>query len=671
MGFSVIKWTKKAFPLLPGLGLALVLFTAGMYAFPIALLGPDRALLPGDLGDSRFNNYILEHFHQYVTGRTPSYWDAPFMYPYKNVIAFSDNLLGSAPVYSLFRGVGFNRESAYQLWILSMFALNFLCCFAALWAWTKRIVPAACGAYVFAFGIHFIGHMDHAQMFPRFMVPLAFWWCWQWLRTGRLLHLGLVTGATVMQFYCGIYLGFILCYTLFFLVAGHVLVHWRELRARWIWSPRVLWRPALVTVAAALAMLPLMAPYLAISEVTGVRGYDHIANTIPRPSSWFFTHPAAVNWQSLSTHSKEAFPEWWSHFHFMGGIAWAGVLSAVALCWRGQDKKQLATLVLALILALLFCLRVGDLSLYEPIAGLPGFSALRAIDRFVPVLAVLFSTLLAVVAARVNVGRLAGAGLGVLLCVAVFLDNKVDVRELKQYNKHAAREMVERAVLDMQLMVDSSTRAIAYTPARGIQPFREDHERSIAIHLTAMLAGQELGIPVVNAYTGHYPGNHMRFWDRQTPRSLAEWCAFNHITTDRIAIVNNAHQRILAVDTAQLRAANGQWVCVDLQQDPRVLASRGTAMQWETLVRLRLDNGRVALVAHNDAFVSAAVHKDSAIVATSTRLGDMGMFLWYDAGNGSVALRADNGSYVELDTTDLRLYARAERPEGLALFRTR
>lgn len=671
MRASVITWTKKALPLLPGLALAMVLFGAGMYSFPLAVMGPERELLPGDLGDSRFNNYILEHFHQYVTGRTPLYWDAPFMYPYKNVIAFSDNLLGTAPLYSMFRGLGFNRESAYQLWILAMFALNFLCCFAALWAWTRRIIPAACGAYVFAFGIHFIGHMDHAQMFPRFMVPLAFWWCWRWLRTGRPMHLALVAGATVLQFYCGIYLGFILCYALFFLVVGYVLVHWRALRAQWSWSSSALWWSLLVLVAGGLVMLPLMGPYLAISEVTGVRDYDQIATTIPRPSSWFFTHPAAVNWQSLSSHSKDAFPDWWSHYHFMGAVAWTAVIAAMALLWRGQDRKPLAALVLALALSLLFCLRVGDLSLYEPIAGLPGFSALRAIDRFVPVLAVFFSALVAVVTARVKVGPVTGAVLSVLVCVAVFLDNRVNVSELKQYNKHGAREMVERAVLDMQLMKDSTTTAVAYTPVRGIQPFREDHERSIAIHLTAMLAGQELGVPVVNAYTGHYPGNHMRFWDLQTPRSLVEWCAFNRIPTEQVSIINNAHQRILATDTVQLLAANGKWVCVDLQQDPRVLASRDTAMRWETFVRLRLANGRMGLVSHNDAFVSTELHKDSGVVATSMRLGDMGMFFWHDAGDHLVALQADNGLFLELDTIDQRLYARATAPVGLALFRAR
>jgi hypothetical protein len=64
---------------LVGWAMAIALFAWGLWSFPLALFGPDRSLIPGDLGDSRFNNYILEHFHQWSLGKVPSYWDAPFM----------------------------------------------------------------------------------------------------------------------------------------------------------------------------------------------------------------------------------------------------------------------------------------------------------------------------------------------------------------------------------------------------------------------------------------------------------------------------------------------------------------------------------------------------------------------------------------------------------------
>ena len=80
---------NKYLPLL----LPLAMLCAGLYLVPLSIYGPDFSKVPGDLGDARFNNYILEHDYKYFTGKVDHYWDAPFMYPYKNVIAFSDNLL--------------------------------------------------------------------------------------------------------------------------------------------------------------------------------------------------------------------------------------------------------------------------------------------------------------------------------------------------------------------------------------------------------------------------------------------------------------------------------------------------------------------------------------------------------------------------------------------------
>ncbi|MBK6776972.1 MAG: hypothetical protein IPG74_14430 [Flavobacteriales bacterium] len=61
------------------------------------------------------------------------------------------------------------------------------------------------------------------------------------------------------------------------------------------------------------------------------------------------------------------------------------------------------------------------------------------------------------------------------------VDNKIDVRELKRYDKHDARKLVDRVVLDMQLQWDSSAQAIAYTPARGMMTGEEDYLRSVGI----------------------------------------------------------------------------------------------------------------------------------------------------------------------------------------------
>ena len=74
----------------------------GLCFFTFKIIGFDFSYFPGDLGDGRLNLYFLEHAHKFFTGKISSFWEAPFMYPEPNVTAYSDNLLGSAPIYSFF-----------------------------------------------------------------------------------------------------------------------------------------------------------------------------------------------------------------------------------------------------------------------------------------------------------------------------------------------------------------------------------------------------------------------------------------------------------------------------------------------------------------------------------------------------------------------------------------
>jgi len=205
--------------------LPLALLCIGLYLTPLNIYGPDFSKVPGDFGDARFNNYILEHDFKYFTGKVDKYWDAPFMYPYNNVIAFSDNLLGSAPIYSAFRLIGYDRETAFQFWLLALFILNFVCCYLALNKWSKNSVLSSVGAYIFSFSILLVGNIYNVQTVPRFMVPLVFYWSWQYFNKKEIKYFLYVGLGVVFQFYCAIYLGFLLLYALLFLLIAYVTVY--------------------------------------------------------------------------------------------------------------------------------------------------------------------------------------------------------------------------------------------------------------------------------------------------------------------------------------------------------------------------------------------------------------------------------------------------------------
>jgi hypothetical protein len=151
----------------------LVGLIAGLFLFTFNVTGFDFKFFPGDLGDGRFNLYLLEHAYKFFTGEISNFWDAPFMYPESNVISFSDNLLGSTPLYSLFRLLGFDVYLSYQLWFVTVSVLNYLTAYYFLKYVFKNNYAAVLGAFIFAFSLALQSQLTHSPTFPSFSIPLA------------------------------------------------------------------------------------------------------------------------------------------------------------------------------------------------------------------------------------------------------------------------------------------------------------------------------------------------------------------------------------------------------------------------------------------------------------------------------------------------------------------
>lgn len=650
-----------------GLLVCIALFLIGIWSVPLALFGPDRALIPGDLGDARFNNYILEHFHRYITGKTDAYWDAPFMYPWKNVIALSDNLLGTAPFYSAFRSFGFSREGAFQLWLVSLFALNYWCCLIALRKWSGNLVLAACAAYIFAFGIYNIGQINNVQVLPRFMAPLAFLFLWNHLRSGSWKWLLLAILAVVYQFYCGIYIGFILVYALFFLFIGHLIAYRTPSYLRHFRNWRFAAGWGVLAAFGVLLLLPMMLHYLAVPTDMGTRNFSDILASVPRPTSYFFTHPAALSWRLLSHIGVDAFPQWWSHFHFIGAVPWAAVLVVPFLLLSKRTpasvRNELIAVGSALALSTLFCLNMAGFSLYKLVFMLPGFSVLRAVDRFINVQVLFFLVLFVSVLRPLFKRRRAAWALSILLPMLVVQDNRWDVEQTKRFDKLESRRMVEEVERRMtrEMVNDNRYEAIAYEPIFRIGgSFDEQHFTVITTQINAMLAAQALGIPTVNAYTGGYPGNYIHFFDNMDHRTLAGWCKFNGIGTEHIQELNGLAVDVVARDTVRFLAANGRYWCADESRQGDVLANRDKADGWETFLRLHLADGRVAFLASNGHFLCAELEQNKQLSATGNDLGDFGLFTMVSLDSGMVAIKAFNGHYVALDPGSQELLATSD-----------
>jgi len=126
MPILISKYTSRI-----NLAMLLGLFS-GLALVTLNIIGINFSYFPGDMGDARLNIYFFEHAYKFFTGNLSSYWNADFMYPENNIISYADNLLGSAPIYALFRLLGFDIYKAFQLWFIVVSALNYISAFYLL-----------------------------------------------------------------------------------------------------------------------------------------------------------------------------------------------------------------------------------------------------------------------------------------------------------------------------------------------------------------------------------------------------------------------------------------------------------------------------------------------------------------------------------------------------------
>ena len=191
----------------------ILLFSIGLFGYLLPAVG-NFTMIPGDLGDARFNSVILEHGFQWLTGQAAHLWSPEFFYPYERVLGLSDNHFGSLWSYSLLRSLGLPREMAYLGWYMFGFLLNFLAC-----AWVLRQakfspLASALGAFVFTFALPVLHQEGHAQLVYRFAIPVACFFWYQALVLREKVSIAQAIFWCAVQFICSIYLGVFLVYCL-------------------------------------------------------------------------------------------------------------------------------------------------------------------------------------------------------------------------------------------------------------------------------------------------------------------------------------------------------------------------------------------------------------------------------------------------------------------------
>jgi hypothetical protein len=496
----------------PGLDQALIwaIFLLGLWLVVIRPLGPHLVRIPGDLADSRFNNYILEHFFRWVSGLDKSYWNAPFFFPYAQTIAFGDNLLGSAPFYALFRWAGLDRETAFQGWYLLGFLLNYAAAVFVLARLSLKPLAVAAGAFYFTFGLPLLAQELHLQLFYRFCVPLACLYLWEFSRQPRGRKLVLVLFFFVWQCYLCIYTGIFLFLLLITLAAllpfSTPSLTFRERLTYWPLKVREAWlensrfgriQAALAMVGLSVALLALFLPYYQSSNEYGfARTWDIIELMLPRPQSYLLADHSAL-WIMVSNLFPD-FPLRYEHQLFPG-FAIAIVL-ILGVLWRFASKNRpLAMLHFGAVLVLmLLTLDIGGLSLYRVVWWLPGFNSIRAVTRIQLVLMWPVGLIIAVVMDALL--RLPSQRSKIMGIIVVVYTGLIIAEPVLFFHTTFSKADAQARLVELRAQIPASTpeEPVLYVSDQNGSPWWWTE-------IDGMLLAQELGWPTFNGYSGNFP----------------------------------------------------------------------------------------------------------------------------------------------------------------------
>ncbi len=484
----------------------------GLYFVVIRWFGPRMSLMPGDLGDARFNNFVLEHFFQWCTGRISSYWDAPIFYPNPNTFAFSDAMLGSAPFYVLLRLAGLDRDSAFQGWYLLGFVLNYLAAAFVLKRLKLHPLAISAGAFLFTFGLPVLAQAGHAQLFYRFGIPLTCYYMWEFSQRPKLRALTLAVCWFAWQFALSIYQGFFLSLLLMPLLVMFPLTEARgklkpylmfwpaKLKQAWSnagGSQRVL--NGLGLLAAAAGLMVVLVPYMRVAAQYGFRRqWFEIITMLPSWKSYLLADRSPF-WAAVSRqipnqtmrHEQQLFP----------GIA-AGVLILTGLFWKTPNKnRQIAFFNLwAAAFLVLVTFSINGASIYQLAFSLPGFNSIRAVSRIILCMLWPLSVFIAVVLHQMVVSphrKVFSTSLAII--IFCLLASESMLFKPVTYPKSLGVERL--AALQAKLPAD--------LPPDAILAFNTDNNEAWYLtELDAMLLGQESGFAIMNGYSGNFPAGY-------------------------------------------------------------------------------------------------------------------------------------------------------------------
>ena len=511
------------------------LFFVGMYLLPGRILGSDFDGVPGDFGDARLNNFFLEHGYQYFTGKTSSYWSAPFMYPDKRTLTYSDNLLGTLPLYIFFRLLSFDRETSFQLWFLLICALNFISAFLCFKKLKFNLYLSAIGAYIFAFSLTFIAQIGHVQMIAIFCIPWIFYYLIRFFNSWDAKHLGFSFLGLVWLFYCGMYLGFLTALLVSIVFILNTLLKFNTFKNK-LSQKLFLRQICLCILLPVLILIPLIIPYFQRATSTGYKDYKDVIPLLLTFRNFLMPTGEPWIWKKLIVLNQDVAFAWEKQL-WCGGLLFGFFFYYLLKRFTGKwhSKGISFILISSLIVSILIFVNWGlGFSFFKYIRHLPGYSSMKPIGRIIiPQLFLMIWVLLYILRA-IMIKYYKHKWIYLVLACFAILDHGITAKSMLRYSKSTSQQRINEIIKKIGVHSDSTNhqiKAIAYIP--------NSTENPVHIQIEGALAAQQLMTPSVNGYSSTCQTDFGPFWENHDSVTLLRWLNANQleIVKDGILIV--------------------------------------------------------------------------------------------------------------------------------------
>ena len=392
---------------------ALALLTCA-YTWPLLLHG-GSAVAAHDRGDPLLVTWLL-WWSTHKLPLTTAWWNAPAFYPAPGVFAFSETMLGLAPIAWPIIVVTRSPVLAYNAAFLLSFVLSGLGAYFLGWVLTRRHDAAFLAALAFAFAPYRLAHLQHLQLLSSYWMPVAIAALHLHLENGRARWAALFAASWLMQaLACGYYFFFLTLFAALWLV-------WFALR-------RLTVREGLTLGAcwfvAALAFVPVLVGYKTIQDEYGFkRSPVELINYSADVAGLWSAAPESLVWSRLeggAASESQQFP----------GVTVVALAAAAILLTARKRGTASVTAFYAATALLMWALSLGPRPAlhgsplgvpgpYAILAALPGFSGIRVPARLWMVSVVCLSACAALALSRIESTRVrrvvfALAALGILV----------------------------------------------------------------------------------------------------------------------------------------------------------------------------------------------------------------------------------------------------------------